>query len=427
MMRHGQLGVLKWVTVVGSLLGCAGASPRSDPPRPQTTGDKLFAERSRTTVRPGIDVLLSDSMALVRGKRVGLVTNMAAVDAYGTSDIDRLRTADLHLVALFAPEHGLTVTAAPGERVASGVDRATNIPIYSLYGQRVAPAPEMLRGLDLVLVDLPDVGSRYFTYLATTVEVMQAAGALGIPVLVLDRPNPIGGAIQGNVLDTAFRSMVGRLAVPMRHGLTLGEEARLARADLAIGVSLAVVPASGWRRDQLFDATGLPFRAPSPNLQDVEALFHYPGLCLFEGTALSVGRGSMAPFHQVGAPWLDTTAVLARIRAANLAGVAFHGVTFTPHQAGDGKFNDTPVVGIRLVVTDARRYDPIETTVFLLTAIRSVHPDRIAIGGSFDRLAGGPTLRLALLRGDSPSDIVSRWQPAIERYRDRVKPFLLYR
>jgi uncharacterized protein YbbC (DUF1343 family) len=215
--------------------------------------------------------------------------------------------------------------------------------------------------------------------------------------------------------------------VPMRHGLTLGEEARLARADLAIGVSLGVIPASGWRRDQLFDATGLPFRAPSPNLQDVEALFHYPGLCLFEGTALSVGRGSTAPFHQVGAPWLDTTTVLAKIRAANLVGVAFYGVTFTPRQPGDGKFNDTPVVGIRLVVTDAQRYDPTETSVYLLAAIRSVHPDRIAIGGSFDRLAGGPTLRQALLRGDSPSDIVRGWQPAIERYRDRVKPFLLYR
>ena len=427
MKRHGQLGVLKWVTVVGLLLGCAGASPPSDPPRPHPEADQLSTERSRSALRPGIDVLLSDSIALVRGKRIGLVTNMAAVDAQGTSDIDRLRTADLHLVALFAPEHGLTVSAPPGERVASGVDSATNIPIYSLYGQRVAPAPEMLRGIDLVLIDLPDVGSRYFTYLATTVEVMKAAGALGIPVLVLDRPNPIGGVVQGNVLDTAFHSMVGRLAVPMRHGLTLGEEARLARADLAIGVSLGVVPASGWRRDQLFDATGLPFRAPSPNLQDVEALFHYPGLCLFEGTALSVGRGSTAPFHQVGAPWLDTTTVLAKIRAANLMGVAFHGVTFTPRQPGDGKFGDTPVVGIRLVVTDARRYDPTETSVYLLAAIRSVHPDRIAIGGSFDRLAGGPTLRLALLRGDSPSDIVRGWQPAIERYRDRVKPFLLYR
>jgi len=278
-----------------------------------------------------------------------------------------------------------------------------------------------------LLVDLPDVGARYYSCLATTVEVMKAAGALGIPVLVLDRPNPIGGAVQGNVLDPAFSSAVGRLAVPMRHGLTLGEEARLARADLGIGVTLGVIPADGWRRDQLFDATGLPFRAPSPNLQDLEALFHYPGLCLFEGTALSVGRGSEAPFHQIGAPWLDTTAVLGMIRAAKLAGVAFRGVSFTPHQSGDGKFNDTPVVGIRLVVTDPRRYNPTVTAVHLLAVMQSVHPDRTAIGGSFDRLAGGTSLRLALLRGESPSSIISDWKPALDQYRARVKPFLLYR
>ena len=427
MVKHSWLGVLMWVTVVVLLSGCAGTSPPSGPARPRAAADQAAAGRPRNVLRPGIDVLLSDSIALVRGKRIGLVTNMAAVDARGTSDIDRLQHADLQLVALFAPEHGLTVTAAPGQRVASGVDSATKIPIYSLYGQGVAPTPEMMRGLDLVLVDLPDVGARYFTYLATTVEVMKAAGALGIPVMVLDRPNPIGGAIQGNVLDTAFHSMVGRLAVPMRHGLTLGEEARLAGADLGVGVSLAVIPVAGWRRDQLFDATGLPFRAPSPNLQDVEALFHYPGLCLFEGTALSVGRGSEAPFRQIGAPWLDTSAVLRTVRAANLAGVAFYGVTFTPHQSSDGKFNDTPVMGIRLVMTDARRYDPTATAVHLLAAIQSVHPDRIALGGSFDRLAGGTSLRLALVGGESPSSIVSGWRPALEQYRDRVKPFLLYR
>lgn len=426
-MRHDWLVVLKWVTVVVLFAGCAGALPAPGPIAPRPAVVPGIEVRPELTVRPGIDVLLGDSIALVRGKRIGLVTNMAAVDAQGRSDISRLRTAGLNLVALFAPEHGLAVTAAPGERVASVFDSATNIPIYSLYGRTAAPTPEMLRGLDLVLVDLPDVGARYYTYLATTVEVMKAAGALGIPVVVLDRPNPIGGAIEGNVLDTAFSSAVGRLAVPMRHGLTLGEEARLARADLGIEVSLGVVPVDGWRRDQLFGATGLPFRAPSPNLQDVEALFHYPGTCLFEGTALSVGRGSDAPFHQVGAPWLDTTAVLARIRAASLPGVAFRGVTFTPHQSGDGKFNDTQVSGIRLVMTDARRYNPTSVAVYLLAAIQSAHPDRIAIGGSFDRLAGGSALRLALFRGDSPSTIVASWQPGLERYRERVTPFLLYR
>ncbi len=415
MMGHGRLDMLKWVAVVTVAASCVGASAS---PGPRGRSGK---------VRPGIDVLLSDSFALVRGKRVGLVTNMSAVDAQGTSDISRLLAADLHLVALFAPEHGLSVSAAPGERVASGVDSATQIPIYSLYGRTVSPTPEMLKGLDLILVDLPDVGARYFTYLATTIEVMKAAATAGLPVLVLDRPNPIGGMQEGNILDTAFASMVGALAVPMRHGLTAGEEARLARADLGISVNLDVVPVAGWRRGQLFAATGLPFRAPSPNLQDVEALFAYPGTCLFEGTALSVGRGTDAPFKQIGAPWLDTAAVLSRLRAEKLPGVRFRGVTFTPHLAGDGKFNDTLLQGVRLEVTEPARFRAVETAVRLLAIVQEVHPERIAIGGSFDRLAGGPALRLALLRGDTPSAILASWQPGLKAFGVRIKPFLLYR
>lgn len=379
-----------------------------------------------TTVRPGLEVLLTDSLSLVAGKRVGLVTNLAAVDSRGVGAISRLRQAGVRLVALFGPEHGLSASAAPGEQVASSVDAENNIPIYSLYGATAAPTAEMLQGIDVLLIDLPDVGARFYTYLATTVHVMQAAARWHLPVVILDRPNPIGGVMQGNILDTAYASMVGRLAVPMRHGLTLGEESRLARADLAIPVDLHVVPVVGWVRAVTFEVTGLPFRAPSPNLKDIESLFHYPGLCLFEGTALSVGRGSDASFRQIGAPWLDTAAVLAGIRAARLPGVEFRGVAFTPVRPGDGKFADTMVVGIRLVMTDAKSYDPTRTAVYLIAAIRAVHPDRIRIGGSFDRLAGGATLRTALLRGDSPATIVASWLPGEAAYRERVQPFLLY-
>lgn len=413
-MRQARLGFARLVAVLTVLAGCVAAgAPRTEP--------------AGAAVRPGIEVLLRDSVHLVQGRRVGLVTNLAAVDSRGTSDIARLRGAGLHLVALFAPEHGLTVTAAPGEPVASGTDSAANIPIYSLYGRTSAPTDSMLRGIDVLLVDLPDVGARYFTYLATTVDVMRAAGAHGIPVVVLDRPDPIGGAVEGNVLDTAWRSPVGRLAVPMRFGLTLGEEALLARADLGLKVDLRVVPAAGWRRDMLFGATGLPFRAPSPNLQDLESLFHYPGLCLFEGTALSVGRGSSAPFHQVGAPWLDTAAVLRRVRALRLPGVQFRGVAFTPVHPGDGKFADTTVAGIRLVLTDPVTYQPVRTAVALLAAVQAVHPERIAIGGSFDRLAGGSALREALRRGEAAETIVASWQDDLAAYRARIRPFLLYR
>ena len=333
-------------------LGCAGPAPKSAGPAPGR-------------VRPGIEVLLTDSLGLVRDRRVGLVTNQTGVDADGISDVERLRTAGVRLVALFSPEHGFRGAADPGAAIASGVDSATGLPIYSLYGRVSAPTPEMLRGIEVMVVDLQDAGARYYTYLATTVDVMQAAGAAGLRVLVLDRPNPIGGLVQGNVLEREHITNVGRLELPMRHGMTLGELAGLARTDLGLATDLRVVPVSGWSRSQrrgfrspmsvhasasfidasrshsngvtswassrrsrsqAIDQTGLPFVPPSPNLRTVESLFHYPGLCLFEGTNLSVGRGSDAPFEQIGAPWLDTAAVLRAVRAAGLPGVEFAGV-----------------------------------------------------------------------------------------------------
>jgi uncharacterized protein YbbC (DUF1343 family) len=378
-------------------------------------------------VRPGIEVLLSDSLHLVRGRRVGLVTNQSGVDHDGVSDVERLRAAGVNLVALFSPEHGFRGTADPGAAVASSVDSATGLLIYSLYGRNSSPADSMLAGIDLLLVDLQDAGARYFTYLYTTVEVMRAAGRHRTPVIVLDRPDPIGGLVQGNILDTLHASPVGLLAVPMRPGMTLGELARLARSDLAIVVDLRVVPVIGWRRSEGWDQTGLPFIPPSPNLRTVESLYHYPGLCLFEGTALSVGRGSEAPFEQVGAPGLDTAAVLARLRGADLAGIAFQGVTFTPHDPGDGKYADTLVTGIRFRVTDRSRYDPTRTAVTLLAILQSLDPGRLGWSPArFDRLAGGPSLRAAIVAGQPPSAIVGGWAGPRAAFEQRRRPFLLY-
>lgn len=400
--------------MLGGAIGCAGPGAAGTAAAPGT-------------VRPGIELLLADSAHLVRDRRVGLVTNQSGVDADGVSDVVRLRAAGVRLVALFSPEHGFRGAADPGAAVASSVDSATGLPIYSLYGRTSAPTEEMLAGIEVLLVDLQDAGARYYTYITTTVDVMKAAAPRGIPVVVLDRPNPIGGTVQGNVLEKAHITAVGRLQVPMRHGLTLGEMARLAREDLGIGGELVVAPASGWRRTMAFDETGLPFIPPSPNLRTLQSLYHYPGTCLFEGTNLSVGRGSDAPFEQVGAPWLDTAAVLAEFRRAGLPGVRARGVTFTPERPGDGKYADTLLAGVRLEVTDRQAYDPTVTAVYLLSAIQRRHPAELGwIPRHFDRLAGTTRLREALQAGAAPRTIVEGWEEERRAYLARRRGVLLY-
>ena len=418
------------VTALGFwLAACAGASGPVTRPVPQRMPAPPAAGPGPVIgpVLPGIEGLFADSAHLLRDRTVGLVSNRAGVDASGVSDVERLLSAKIRLVALFSPEHGFRGAADPGEAVASTVDSATGLPIYSLYGRTSAPTDSMLAGIEVLLVDLPDVGARYFTYLGTTIEVMRAAARLGKTVIVLDRPNPIGGTVQGNVLEWAYHSFVGSLAMPMRHGLTLGELARLANLDLTLGADLRVIPALNWRRDMTMFDTRLPFLPPSPNLKTLESLFHYPGTCLFEGTALSVGRGTDLPFQQVGAPWLDVHAVLEALPVARLPGVQFLGVTFTPTHSGDGKHEGVTVPGIRMVLTDPSVYDPTLTAVVLLSTIRRIHPDSIGFrAAGFDRLAGGPSLREAILADIDPFALVRGWALAREPWLAHREPVLLY-
>jgi uncharacterized protein YbbC (DUF1343 family) len=362
---------------------------------------------------------------LVAGRAVGLLTNRNGVDRQGAGDVERLRAAGVHLVAIFTPEHGFRGSADPGADVPSTRDSATGLPIYSLYGRNFAPTSEMLAGVQVLLVDLPDAGARYFTYISTTIELMRSPAVEGIPVIILDRPNPVGGVVQGNVLDSAARSFVGSLSIPMRHGLTLGELALLAKRERGLSTALTVVPVSGWQRSQYLDATGLPFNPPSPNLRDLESIINYSGTCLFEGTNLSPGRGSDAPFSQVGAPWLKPAAVLARLGPQ--PGVILTATTFTPRQPGDGKYADTLLQGVRIQVTDRATYNPPATALRLLMAIRSVHPAEFAwIPAHFDRLAGQPGLREALDRGAPLDSILAVWAGQRAQFEPRAAGVRLY-
>jgi uncharacterized protein YbbC (DUF1343 family) len=349
----------------------------------------------------------------------------------GVRDLDRLSSAGLRVTVLFAPEHGLRgsidVDVAPERREER--DSATGTPVYLLHdGVRLhPPTAGMLANVDVLVVDLQDAGARYYTYPAAVATIMAGAVAARLPVVVLDRPNPIGGAVQGDVQDSATSSAVARFPIAMRHGMTIGELARLANTVLRLGADLHVVPVDGWRRSMAFDATGLPFVPPSLNLRTLESLYHYPGLCLFEGTNLSVGRGSKAPFEQIGAPWVDTTAVLGLLRRWAPPGVRFAGVSFVPHSPGDGKYSDTVVTGVRLTTTDRAAYDPTVTAAYLLAALRTSHPTAFAFRpAQFDRLAGGPELREATEGGQPVATIASRWGAEVARFKDRRKAFLLY-
>ena len=380
-------------------------------------------------VRPGVDVLLTDSIHLVQGRRVGLITNQTGIGADGVPSIDRLSDhRGIELVALFSPEHGIRGTVEAGVDVADQVDVQTGIPIHSLYGETLKPPPSMLDGIEILLFDIQDVGARYYTYIYTMALAMEAAGEASIPFIVLDRPNPVGGRhVQGNILDPAFASFVGRYPLPMRHGMTPGELAILFRRSFGVEVDLRVVPIEGWSRDTMFSDTGLPWRSPSPNMPDLESALHYSGTCLFEGTNLSVGRGTERAFQWVGAPWLDGDELARILSGAGLSGVRFHPARFTPRDPGDGKFDGVEVSGVRLEVTEPESYNPTLTAVVLLVEVRRMSGDRWQWHiEHFDRLAGTQRLRNGVEQGESATVITQSWEQDGEEFRELRDRVLIY-
>lgn len=380
--------------------------------------------------RPGIDRLLAEGPGPLRGLRVGLITNHTGRTGDGSrSTIDVLHEhPDLELVALFSPEHGIRGAADAGIAVESGRDARTGLPIHSLYGETRVPSQTMLADVDALVFDIQDIGARYYTYVWTMALAMQAAAEHDRLFVVLDRPNPIGGLrVQGNLLDPEYATFVGLYPVPMRHGMTVGEIALYINGEHGIGARLHVVPAIDWQREQWLDQTAMHWQAPSPNMPTLESAAHYPGTCLFEGTNLSVGRGTPAAFRQIGAPWLDAPAVVERLRALRLPGVRYDTVRFTPNRPGDRKYADTPVRGIRYTVTDRSTYDPARTAIATLVATHALHPDSLQfLVSHFDRLAGTDEVRTAILAGASVQEITRAWSEQLASFRDRRAPYLLY-
>ena len=378
-------------------------------------------------VRPGIEEFIANVPEALRGKRVGLITNHSAIDRQRVPDIDLIAgLKDLKLVALLAAEHGIRGTTSEGVRIGDEVDEKTGVPIHSLYqAEDRGPTPEMLANVDVLLYDLVEVGGRTWTYVSTMALSMQAAAKKKIPFVVLDRPNPIGGEIaEGALLDPKFKSFVGMYPIPARHGMTVGELAKLFNEKFGIGCDLIVIRAANWKRSQWFEETGLPWVNPSPNLRSFAALQSYPGTVYFEGTNLTEGRGTDRPFEQIGASWLDAPKVAKTMNDRKVPGVRFEAITMAVIPTA-AKFKGEMIAGLRFVVTDREAYRPVRTALLLIDEIKRQHPKEFAWGKSIDRLTGSDKVRLAIDTGTLPA-LLDQWDREAAEWLDSRKPYLLY-
>jgi uncharacterized protein YbbC (DUF1343 family) len=376
-------------------------------------------------VTPGIDTLLGD-VGMLRGKRIGLVTHQAGLTADGRTTAAALASdPGVRLTALFAPEHGIDGTYDAGEFVPTIPGRT---PIYSLHGETFQPTREMLARVDVLVVDLQDVGVRPYTYTSTMASVMAAAHEAGKPVVILDRPNPLGGlTMDGPVLEPELRSFIGPYPIPYVFGMTIGELAQLYNQAFGIGAKLTVVPMRGWTRSMLWADTGLPWQNPSPGITSPEAVFHYAATGPVDGTNLWNGVATESRFQVVLAPWIDGPTLAGRLNKYGLPGVQFT-PSALPHPR-TGKI----WYGVRLHITDPARFQPSTTIVYVLAEIRRLYGTQMVFTRPrrgpylFDMVWGTKTLRLALSRGDAASAIAARWQPALQRFQTLREPHLLYK
>ena len=414
-----------------ALLSAADVARRLQPidPVAQRETDrsaKAFALRERALherTLTGIDVLAAEQFARLRGKRVGLLTNQTGRSASGESTIDLLAKAPgVTLVALLSPEHGIRGTV--DDKIESSRDDKTGLPIHSLYGATLRPTEAMLTGLDTIVVDLQDVGARFYTYPATIGYLLEEAARRKIGVVILDRPNPIGGSeIEGPNQDASAIGFNGYLPMPIRHGMTLGELARLFNGEKQFGAELTVVAMKNWHRDEWFDETGITWSNPSPNMRNLVAATVYPGVGAIEGTNISVGRGTDAPFEQFGAPWIDGGALAAALNSRGLAGVRFYPTTFTP--AAGAKLGGQVCHGVFVIVTDRDQLRPVRLGLEIAAALTRLHRSTFDLDAAA-KLFGSKVTLARVRSGEDPATIASSWSADEEKWRATRAKYLLY-
>lgn len=387
-------------------------------------------------IETGLMQLVKDTPSQLRGCRVGLATHAPAVTPDLIDAIDALRAAGIKLTALYGPEHGLAGAAADGAAVGHAPHARTGLPVFSLYGATKEPTPEMLADVDVVLFDMQDVGVRFYTYLSTLWHLLKGAGKAGKPVWVLDRPNPLNGiTLEGPLVAPGFESFVGVVPIPIRHGMTLGELALWMNGVYSLGADLTVVRLQGWRREQWFDQTGLPWVITSPAMPHLSTVTVYPGMCFLEGSNVSGGRGTALPFEICGAPWLDGYALAQELNARQLQGARFRPHTFTPTA---DKHANQECNGIQVYVTNREALRPVTMGLHVLAACQKVAPEHFAFLRSswegrpgsqpahLDLLAGSAHVREALTSGVPVTEIVAGWESDLATFAEQRKPYLLY-
>jgi uncharacterized protein YbbC (DUF1343 family) len=374
-------------------------------------------------IETGIDRLEAQHFAALRGKRVGLVTNQTGVDANGRRTIDVLANAEgVTLVAIFSPEHGIAASA--DTVVTNAADSATELPIYSLYGETRRPTDVMLKGIDVLIFDIQDVGVRFYTYVTTMAYCMEAAAKHNIPFVVLDRPNPLGGEIvEGPMLDADKLSFVGYFPMPVRYAMTLGEVAKMFNAENKIGADLHVIEMRNWSRNEMYWMTGLPWIAPSPNLPGIANLILYPGIEILQAGGVTVGRGTDSAFLEFGAPWIKPEELLTELKRRSIARVTFESRTFTPKT---GPYAGEKCEGVGLTVTDRDRFRSIEMGLEIAEALHRLYPQQFQIAKMIMLLGSQSTME-RLERGDAPKAIVAGWDGDLAKFRALRAEYLIYR
>jgi len=380
------------------------------------------------SVVPGIDVLAARGFDSLQGKKVGLITNHTGLTRGGISDIDVLFNDEkVQLVALFSPEHGIRGTQ--DEKVESGKDEKTGLPIYSLYGKTQKPTPEMLKDFDVLVFDIQDIGTRFYTYIGTMAKAMQAAKENGKKFIVLDRPNPVGGdKVEGGIPP---EDLCGRntciYPIPTRHGMTVGELARLFNDHFKIGCDLEVVPMENWDRWMYFDQTGLLWVNPSPNMKTLAGAILYPGLGAAETTTLSCGRGTDHPFEMYGTPFIDSTKLVADLNRRTIPGIRFVPYTFTP-TARYHKFQNEVCHGVYAIITDRDALDSVTAGLHMVQAIHETHPDNYKELGGFKTHTGDPTTWKKLTEEKmTPEEVVASWKKNLDAFLLVREKYLLYK